>query len=157
MNDGIYPANYYQIHDLLACSGQPNEAQLQHIAACGYQVVINLALVNSEPSLLNEDEMVSQLGMTYVHIPVLWNAPKLQDFILFAELLTAYRRPKVWLHCAKNMRASCFLYLYQKHILHYDEARARYPMANIWQPNEVWSAFIEQVSQYFSRRPVASC
>ncbi len=32
---------------------------------------------------------------------------------------------KVWVHCAKNMRVSCFIYFWQKYILQLPEEQAR--------------------------------
>lgn len=141
--------NYHQISPLLATSGQPTAEQFAAIAADGYRVIINLALVNSSNAIANEDAVVTQLGMSYLHLPVSWDKPERGDFLLFNRLLSALDGQKIWIHCALNMRVSCFLYLYQKHILKWPDDAARYPMSQLWQPEGVWTELIRAVDHHF--------
>ena len=87
--------------------------------------------------------------MQYVHLPVSWEQPLLQDFLLFAQLLFSLKQKKVWVHCAKNMRVSCFIYLYQLHILKQSPELASYPMSQIWQPEGAWAKLLVDVEQYY--------
>ncbi|MBE9045364.1 protein tyrosine phosphatase family protein [Pleurocapsales cyanobacterium LEGE 10410] len=141
-----YPINLEKSDkaDSLATSGQPTPKQFSLIAQAGYQAVINLALPSSTDALVNEGAIVTNLGMVYVHIPVVWEEPKLEDVKLFFEVMDSLKNYRVWVHCAKNMRVSCFVYLWQKHVLQLPEERARYPMAEIWQPTGVWQELIAQ-------------
>ena len=142
--------NYFQVSPLLATSGQPTPTQFQQIAEAGYQVVINLALTKSSNAIEHEDSVVLANGMQYVHLPVSWEQPLLQDFLLFAQLLFSLKQKKVWVHCAKNMRVSCFIYLYQLHILKQSPELASYPMSKIWQPEGAWAKLRVDVEQdYF--------
>lgn len=141
--------NYHQLTPLIATSGQPTIAQFQQIAEAGYQVVLNLALTTSSNAIANEDSVVLAQGMQYVHLPVSWEQPSVQDFLLFAQLLAALPEQKLWIHCAKNMRVSCFIYLYQKHLLKQPELQARYPMSALWQPEGAWAQLIADVDQYY--------
>ena len=134
--------NYYAIDARLASSGQPDAEQLRAIAAAGYQVVINLALPESDNALADEGALVAALGMSYIHIPVRWEAPQLADLQLFCGFMRVLELKKVWVHCAYNMRVSCFLYLYRRHVLQEPEATARFPMSEIWQPEGVWAELI---------------
>ena len=136
--------DYYQISDRLASSGQPTPQEFALIAQAGYQTVINLATTSSTNALVNEGAIVTDLGMVYIHIPVVWDDPKLQDVETFFRVMQTLERQKVWVHCAKNMRVSCFIYLWQKHILQLPEDRARYPMNQIWEPTGVWQQLIER-------------
>ena len=43
---------------------------------------------------------------------------------------------------AKNMRVSTFIYLYRRLVLGENDATARFPMSEVWEPNEVWGRFI---------------
>ncbi|ACK72800.1 protein of unknown function DUF442 [Gloeothece citriformis PCC 7424] len=137
--------NYYWVNQYLATSGQPTPEQFKIIQDAGYDVVINLALPTSDYAIVNEGAIVTGLGMVYVHIPVVWEAPKLEDIRLFFGVMESLSGRKVWVHCALNMRVSCFVYLYQKLKLNLPEEQASYPMSEIWQPNEVWTQFIEDV------------
>jgi protein tyrosine phosphatase (PTP) superfamily phosphohydrolase (DUF442 family) len=141
--------NYYQVTENIATSGQPTESQLANIAAAGYQVVINLALPSSNNALANEGAIVTNLKMTYIHIPVNWETPQLDDLRLFFQVMDALGDRQIWIHCAKNMRVSCFIYLWQKYILKLSEEVASYPMKQIWQPTGVWQQFIKEAQITF--------
>jgi len=67
--------NYIQISDRLASSGQPEEHQFRYIAKAKYRMIINLAMPNSENAIPEEGYIVAALKMTYVHIPVPFEAP----------------------------------------------------------------------------------
>lgn len=137
--------NFQQIDERLATSGQPQRAQFAMIAEAGYEAVINLALPTSEGAILDEGGLVTSAGMNYCHIPVEWQSPKLRQFQLFSRVMNALEDKNVWVHCALNMRASSFVYLYS--VIHQgvDKSVARERMQNIWQPNEIWSDFILRV------------
>jgi hypothetical protein len=40
-----------------------------------------------------------------------------------------------------------FLYLYRRLVLSEDEAAASFPLREVWTPDPVWQAFIDQVLQ----------
>lgn len=136
--------DYYQISDVLATSGQPNPSEFALIAQAKYRVVINLATSRSTNALDNEAVIVTNLGMVYMQIPVVWDDPKLEDVEAFFKVMGLFNDQKVWIHCAKNMRVSCFIYFWQKYVLKQTEEQARYPMNQIWQPSGVWQRLIEQ-------------
>jgi hypothetical protein len=56
--------------------------------------------------------------------------------------MDAHRDEKLWVHCAANMRVSAFLGLYRVIKQGWEPERAFELMHGLWQPNEVWSAFI---------------
>ena len=67
--------NYVAYSESLASSGQPTQAQLEAISRVGLERVIYLAFADHETSLSGEDRIVRDLGMQFVHIPVVWSAP----------------------------------------------------------------------------------
>lgn len=136
--------DYYQISDSLGTSGQPTPQEFSLIAQAGYRVIINLATSNSTNALENEGAIVTDLGMVYLQIPVVWEQPKLEDVELFLKAMDCFKEEKIWVHCAKNMRVSCFIYLWQKYKLQMPEEEARYPMSQIWQPTGVWQKLIDE-------------
>ena len=142
--------DYYRINNRLATSGQPTPEQFQLIADEGYQAVINLAMSTSTNALVDEGSIVVGLGMVYIHLPVVWENPKLEDLEQFFNLMRSLKNRKVWVHCAKNMRVSCFIYFWQKYVLQLPEEQAQYPMSQIWQPEGVWQQLIDQVAVSFS-------
>ncbi len=137
--------NTFQVFDWLWSSGQLSADDIRALPGLGVDVVINLALPTSSNALPGEAELVAGQGMSYIQIPVLWEHPKLEQFTQFAAVLNACAQRKVWLHCAKNMRASAFIYLYRKQVLGETEEQARFPMRHIWSPNAIWRAWMDSV------------
>src|SRR5262249_31987712 len=105
--------------------------------------VINLALPTSDNALANEGSIVTALGMSYAHLPVNFQAPMAEDFKAFCGLMKAFEGRRVFVHCAANMRVSSFIFLYR--VLHQNVPRpnAERDLRAIWDPDEVWSRFIE--------------
>lgn len=72
--------NYMLVTDRIASSGQPDEMQFKDIAQAGYEVVINLAMPNSENAIPEEGYIVTAREMQYIHIPVPFEAPSSESF-----------------------------------------------------------------------------
>ncbi len=142
--------NTHQVYDWLWTSGQLSQRDIASLPALGIEAVVNLALPTSSNALPGEAERVTGLGLTYVPIPVEWECPRPEQFEQFVGVLKALSGRKVWVHCAKNMRVSVFVYLYRKHVLGEDDQQASFPMRAVWSPNEVWQAFIAQVGVVYS-------
>ena len=135
--------NYIKVNELISTSGQPNIEELKYIANEGFEVIINLALNCSSNALENEDKIVSDLNMTYIHIPVNFENPKLSDLKLFLTILQSLEANKVWIHCAKNYRVSAFMYVYHKYILHTPFEQIDLSIFEVWQPNLSWQELMK--------------
>ena len=142
MLEDIY--NYLCLTENLSTSGQPREEQLVEIARAGFQVVINLLPAFSEDALADEATSVLKLGMAYVHIPVIWEQPTLQNLKTFIAVMDANQEQRIFLHCAANMRVSAFMALYRIIKLRWEPNRAFADMQRIWKPNPVWQRFIQE-------------
>jgi protein tyrosine phosphatase (PTP) superfamily phosphohydrolase (DUF442 family) len=136
--------NLLIVNDRLGTSGQPLDSQFQSIANAGYETLINLATPDSKGAVANEGEIVTTLGMIYVHIPVVWTDPRVTDWELFADLLNANQR-KTYGHCVVNMRVSAFTFLYRVIHMKIDPAEAKNLMNQIWSPNAVWEEFVDEI------------
>jgi len=136
--------NFRSFGDKLATAGQPTEAQLRLIREAGFDSVINLALPTSDNAIANEGSLVTGMGMTYVHIPVNFKQPTSQDFRAFCGAMHGLEGRSVFVHCAANMRVSAFMYLYRVMFKDVPASEARRELNSIWEPDEVWSKFIEQ-------------
>ena len=135
--------NFRQAAPDVATSGQPTEEQLGAIAEAGYNVVVNLALHNDPRySLRDEATSVRALGLDYVHIPVQFGAPTEGDLVAFFDAMDRNSGRRVWIHCAANMRVTAFVGLYRVLRLHWAEEDAFSLMQTVWEPDQVWSAFI---------------
>lgn len=134
--------NTYAVFDWLWSSGQLSEHDIQQLPALGIQHVINLAPPTASNALRGEAELISGLGINYLQLPVTWDHPEQEKLQTFIHLLASLQGQKTWVHCAKNMRVSAFIYLFRKLYLAEAEEIAAQPMQSIWQPNEVWAQFI---------------
>ena len=145
--------SYLRIDETLATSGQPSVEELEAVAREGTEVVINLAL-HDDPrySLPDEAGTVAALGMTYVHIPVKFDAPTEADLDAFFAAMEAHRERKMLVHCAANKRVTAFLGLYRVLRENWDAERAFAPMKEIWEPNAAWAPFIEAMLAKPARR-----
>lgn len=137
--------NYQVVSDRLASSGQVGYEQIPLIRDEGYDVIVNLAIADEERNG-REGFLVAENGMTYVHIPVDWNEPQLDDVEMFFDVMNANRDRKVFVHCFANMRASAFVYLYRSLVEGVPESEARATMSEVWDPaeQEQWSDLIER-------------
>jgi protein tyrosine phosphatase (PTP) superfamily phosphohydrolase (DUF442 family) len=127
----------------LVTAGQPSEKQLAALAQEGFEVVINLALHdNPRYSLPDEPGLVRTLGMQYVHIPVLFDAPTEADLLAFFAAMDTHRQRKALIHCAANKRVTAFLGLYRVIRQGWPPEEAFALMRSVWEPDPVWSAFI---------------
>ncbi len=142
--------NFRMIDYRIASGGQPTAEQIESLAQAGCQVIINLALPTSTRAIPNEGELVTRLGLTYVHIPVVWERPTLDDFQQFLGVMQTYQEKKVFVHCAMNRRASCFLYLYRLIEEGVNPDIAINDMRRIFQPNETWQRYIDEVLAHYA-------
>ena len=139
------PVNYHQFTDLIASSGQPDRAQLFAIADDNYEVVINLAMHDSENAIAEEGSIFASLGMHYINIPVPFEEPEREHLEEFVGIMDVLQKKKVWVHCAVNARASAFMYQYLTHRRGFDEESASSPLMQKWRNkmDPAWQAFME--------------
>lgn len=135
--------NYLKISDSLTTSGQPTESQFHLIRESGYGTVINLAPTSViENSLTTEAQLLDELGIEYIHIPVDFKNPTEENFERFVRSMEARLDQKVWVHCAANARVSAFIYRYRCSVLGESEQAAKTDLSKIWEPMGVWKKFI---------------
>ncbi len=61
--------HFIQVTDRIASSGQPSRKQFEDIASNGFKLVVNLAMPDSKNVLLDEDSIITLLGMSYYTYP----------------------------------------------------------------------------------------
>ena len=135
--------NFIKINELISTSGQPKIEEFEFIAKEGFEVIINLALNSSSNAIENEDKIVSSLNMSYIHIPVNFENPRISDLKLFLNILQALGANKVWIHCAKNYRVSAFMYVYHKYVLRTPFEEIDLSMFDLWSPEKKWQELMK--------------
>ena len=143
--NGLKLLNQIDYSASLTTSGQPTEAELRQIASAGYDRVIFLAFSNHPKAVAHEDDIVRNLGLQFIHIPVEWDSPSPADFAAFAAVMQSHGSSRTLVHCEVNFRASVFGFLYQVLFAGADVDEALSQMQSIWVPNDTWEAFIVRV------------
>ena len=135
--------NFVALDDRIGTAGQPRADQFASVADAGYELVINLAMPDHEDSIDQEGSLVSALGMTYIHIPVPFDAPDETHLSQFLGIMQANRERKVFIHCIMNYRVSAFMYHYFQRVEGRSQAGSRSPMFSRWEPDEIWLSFMQ--------------
>jgi uncharacterized protein (TIGR01244 family) len=136
--------NHVQVDGRLATSGALSAEAVADIAAAGYRHLIDLLPSDNRHALPEEHALAAQHGLSYAHIPVDFAAPTSADLEAFEQAMQRAAGDKVWVHCAANMRVSAFVSLYGRRQLGWSAERAEELLAEVWQPDAVWQAFIEK-------------
>lgn len=136
--------NYLPISSNITTSGQPTRQQLGAIQSDGYKKIINLAPPSGENSLADEAGLVTDLGIDYINIPVDFSHPTQADFEQFVLHMQNQDSQKIWVHCAANIRVSCFIFKYRTAILGENLIDAEADLKKIWHPNKTWQDFIDK-------------
>ncbi len=132
--------NYIEYDDTLSSAGQPDAKQLARFKDAGFDRIVNITFTtDDEPA---EDAIARELGLQYVQIPVIWSAPTVQDFRVFAAVMQSSPDARTLVHCQANYRAVVFSFLYRVAIRGDDFEEARRDMESVWEPNETWTDLI---------------
>lgn len=108
----------------------------------GFERIVYIAFSNSGKALAEEDVIVKELGMDYVHIPVVWEKPTADDFYAFAGAMQRASDRRTLLHCQVNYRASAFSFLYRVLYENVPVAQAKADMNSVWEPDDTWRELI---------------
>lgn len=137
--------SFVELSEKVGTAGQPTPEQFVEVKNAGYELVVNLALPTSTNALPHEADIVTSLGMEYIHIPVDWETPQVDDALRFFEVMQANQNKQVFVHCAANMRVSAFMFLYRTLCQNISVAEAQKDLNKIWVPEPHWQSFIDQV------------
>ena len=133
----------------IASSGMLKLEDYSLIKQYGFKHVINLLPGNQ----LKEKSHVKSLGMTYKQIKVDWMKPTLKNFKTFVKLMKSYGTDKIYIHCAVNMRASSFVYLYRVTQLAEQKKAAKVDLDFVWYPEDQWKDYIENTLKAYGFDP----
>ena len=137
--------NFYQITKNIGTGGQPTVNQLTEVVKNGYKTVVNLAMHDSDNAIADEGSIVASLGMTYVHIPVPFDAPSPSHLKKFCKVMDSLSGEKVFVHCAVNARVSAFMHQYLTLKKEVSSEQATSPLLHKWLPemDNNWKSIME--------------
>ncbi len=149
--------HFLQLNDRLFTGGMPTAQQLEDASKAGVQVVINLAMPDSERALRDELSIVRSLGMQYIAIPVVWDHPTRRDLDEFMDAMDAHSNETLLVHCQANYRVSGFMALYRILRLGWDPNEAIKDVRRIWNPADypAWEKFMEANLSAAPHRPAS--
>jgi protein tyrosine phosphatase (PTP) superfamily phosphohydrolase (DUF442 family) len=136
---------FHALPDGTGTAGQPTEAELADIARAGYQLVVNLAMPTSPGALPDEPAIAARHGMRHVDLPIDWDKPDPASARELFRVLEENRGRPVFVHCALNMRVSALMFAYRVARLGVSREEAAADLHEIWEPNEIWSRYVEEV------------
>ena len=88
--------NLVSLSDKLATAGQPSEEQVRELARAGFDMVVNLGVLDPRYCLPDEAGLAESLGMTYHHIPVDFKAPLFENLKKFFHVMDASHDKRVF-------------------------------------------------------------
>jgi uncharacterized protein (TIGR01244 family) len=107
---GMFQARIARVGDDIFVGGQPTEKALREMRAQGVTTVVNLRTPTEMTRSVKFDEpaLVSQLGMTYVYLPVRGDTvyPYSPETVKKFSQAVRESKGKVLLHCTVGWRAS---------------------------------------------------
>lgn len=142
--------NYLRISDHIVTAGQPQKAHFPELAKAGYDAVINLAMPSSPNYREDEANLCAQNKLRYLPLPVEWKHPTKNNLNDFFALMETVKDRKVLVHCALNKRVSVFMFLYRVIKLGESVEVASQDLHRIWQPDEVWNQFSQEIIESLS-------
>ncbi len=133
--------NFHAIDERLLTGGHFTDGGAERLAEAGVEVVIDL---RDEPPE-GQRERLAALGMEWVNVPVVWEAPTQADFDAFAERMKQYESRKVLVQCQANYRASAMTYLYRVKVAGVPADEAAGDLEAVWVPEGRWRDFMDEV------------
>lgn len=139
----------YQVNNAkMVSAGLPTNEQFKALQQIGVSKVIDL--IPGDRS--EEISLMKELGLPYYNVQVAWEHPTLKNFTDYVAHMNATPGSEglTLTHCRLNWRGAVFTYLYRVTQLHQDEATAKKDMLAIWQPNDTWQNYINEVKAFYA-------
>ena len=133
--------NFLRIGPRVATAGVLNEGGVAALAQQGVSLVIDLR--DRPPA--GQEERLAEAGIRWVNVPVVWKAPRRDDFEAFSRLMSENEGESILVQCQANYRASAMTYLYRVTRQGVPEAEARKDLDAIWTPEGTWRKYIDEV------------
>ena len=136
--------NFLRIGPDLATGGHFNDGGVEAISTQGVSLVIDLR--DKPPE--GQEEHLAAAGIRWMNVPVVWKAPRREDFEALSRLMSENEGESILVQCQANYRASAMTYLYRVVMDDVDETAAAKDMNAVWTPeaeSETWVEYIERI------------
>jgi len=130
--------NFYQFSENIASGAQPTVEQIVELQQTGYDAVVNISPENTRNYLKNEDEIVENADMKYVHFPVDCSNLQENHYLTFKEILSQFQNSKIFVHCGGNIKSSNLIHMYNVLELNIDEKESLKMLLEIQNPEQKW-------------------
>jgi uncharacterized protein (TIGR01244 family) len=154
---GMFQARFVRVGSDIFIGGQPTERALRELKAQGVTTVVNLRTPPEMTSQVkfNEEQLIKELGMKYVYLPVRGDANYPYAPSTVTEFAKAVREAngKVLLHCTIAWRASHLwaAYLIQERGVAVDSALANARAINLMDDHRMGSNGRQPVEDFLNR------
>ena len=144
---GIFNHQLPRIHANFRQFRTVSRDHIEPLRKQGFERIVYIAYraQGGASEILSIDRQATDLGLSYVHMPVPWQSPTLRDYQTFAAIMRSQPTMKTLLHCQMNYRASAFSFLYRVLELDTPMPTAAADLYQIWSPNSTWMTFINSV------------
>lgn len=138
--------NFKKISSLITTSGVVGKERLESLSNESYKVVINLLPDDHKYAVPGEKEIVESQGIKYIHIPIDFESPKLEEFDHFTKEMERLGTRKMHIHCAANWRVTAFYGAYALLNGIWNKEQTNEFICAIWNPAEypVWQNFLNK-------------
>ncbi len=133
--------NFHRVSARLATGGHVVGDGIAALEKQGVSLVIDLR--DKPPE--GHEQRLAAAGIRYINVPVVWKAPKPEDFTEFARHMSANEGEHILVQCQANYRASAMTYAYRVAKDGVPEAEARKDLEAIWTPEGTWASYIDEV------------
>lgn len=135
--------NYQMNTQKMVSSGLPTQQHFEQLKSFGVAHVIDLI----PGDRTEEASLMKTLTLNYHNIQVEWKNPTIENFNEYALKMNEFNQQdgKILTHCRLNWRGAVFTYLYRVIHLNENDEIAKADMLKIWQPDETWQKFINEV------------
>ena len=155
---GMFLARFASVGDDFFIAGQPTERALRDMKARGVTTVINLRMPDEMRNAVkfDEEKLIAELGMKYVHIPVRDGTDKPYSPATLTAFTEAMRNAegKVLLHCTIAWRASHLwaAYLIQERGVAEEKALANARAINLMDSHRMSPSGQQPVESFLGRK-----
>ncbi len=105
--------NYRMNSEHLSTSGQPTEREIHLLKEAGFKTIINIRPENEMFYVFDEKQIVENLGMNYLQIPMTFETLDANIMSKIFQQIELQQHIKTLIHCHHNIRVSVLFALYR--------------------------------------------